>query len=63
MAAAQTPQPQICPSPQHQPPLITAGMGLFHRQNIAYLNIHAHFPLIVSQYCFAACSSLLGPYS
>jgi putative ATPase len=26
-------------------------------------NIHDYLPLMASQYCFAACSSLLGPYS
>ena len=40
MAAAQAPQTQVRPGANHQPPLIAAGMGLLHGQNIANLNIH-----------------------
>ena len=44
MAAAQTPQPQIRAGTNHQPTLVAAGVGLFHGQNIANLNIHILLP-------------------
>lgn len=34
MAAAQTPQAEICAGAQHQPFLLPAGMGFLHHQNI-----------------------------
>lgn len=44
MTTAQTPQPQIRTTADHQPTLIAAGVGLFHGENIAYLNIHTFLP-------------------
>ena len=63
MATPQTAQAEIRPRSQHKPPFFSAGVRLFHNQNIMYLNIHDYTPLMASQYCLAACSSLLGPYS
>jgi hypothetical protein len=63
MAAPQTADAKIRSGAKHQKALVTTGMRLFHGQNIAQLNIHDHSPLILSQYCLAACSSLLTPYS
>ena len=63
VTAAQALEPEIRTGAQHLPTLLPTGMGLLHNQNIVQLNIHAYLPLMASQYCFAACSSLLGPYS
>ena len=49
MTATQTPQAQIRTGTSHQPPLITAGMGLFHGQNITNLNIHTILPEYAAQ--------------
>jgi len=62
MATTQTPQAKICAGSQNQPLLFPTRMGLFHHQYISQSNIHAYFPFIASQYCLAACSSLLLPY-
>jgi len=34
MATAKAPQPEVSAGAHHQPPLLPAGMGLFHHQNI-----------------------------
>ena len=61
VAAAQAFEPEVCAGAQDLPPLFTAGMGFFHHQDILQSNVH--YFLIPSQYCFAACSTLLDPYS
>ena len=65
MSAAETAQTKIHARAQHQPALVTAGMLLFHNQNVAQSNVHlaSSYFLISSQYRFAACSVLLSPYS
>lgn len=63
MTAGQAFQAKIRAGAKHLPAITAAGMGLFHYQNIIQTNIHGYFPLMASQYCFAACSTLLGPYS
>lgn len=63
MPAAHAPQAKICTGTQNLPILFAAGVGFFHSQDITQTNIHQSPPLILSQYCFAVCSTLLGPYS
>ena len=40
MSASQATQPQVCSGASHQPSLVATRVWLFHRQNIANLNIH-----------------------
>lgn len=63
MAAAAATQAKVRPSTQNKPLLAAAGMGLLHGKGVPHLNIHGHSPFMASQYCLAACSTLLGPYS
>ena len=62
-AAAQAAQAEIRPAPQHLPAQSAAGVRLFHGEHIVFPDIHDYFPLMLSQYFFAACSVLLSPYS
>jgi hypothetical protein len=40
MTAAHTAEPEVCAGTKYQPAFLSAGVGLFHNQNIIQTNIH-----------------------